>query len=194
MMKKILSMTAGALLLALGATPTLAATAQCPPAPAVGARVFSITAPDATSPACHSFGEGNESIADFPGSTFLAKVEGNDGTSGALTVTGIEALSGTWSINATLLSAYSSFLLVFKSGEGTLNPDWAAFSLANIGGIISGTWAILTGTQSLSHVSLYGIIGPALVPLPGALLLFGSVLAGGAGFAGWRRRRQRVVA
>jgi hypothetical protein len=40
----------------------------------------------------------------------------------------------------------------------------------------------------------FGSGTPSPVPLPGALLLLGSALAGGAGFAGLRRRRQRVVA
>jgi hypothetical protein len=56
-------------------------------------------------------------------------------------------------------------------------------------GLIPGQrWgAIVTGTFTL--LSLPPDSGPSPVPLPGALVLMGSVVAGSAGFARWRRRR-----
>jgi hypothetical protein len=47
--------------------------------------------------------------------------------------------------------------------------------------------AIVTGTFTL--LSVPPDSGPSPVPLPGALVLMGSVLAGSAGLARWRRRR-----
>jgi hypothetical protein len=99
---------------------------------------------------------------------------------GALTATPpTSGLSGSFSISA---PGYGSLVLALKSGNGVLNPDWAAFLLP--AGVTSGTWTI-SGAQQLSHFNLYGKVSP--VPLPAALPLFAAALAG-TGLLGWRKR------
>ncbi len=86
-------------------------------------------------------------------------------------------LSGTFSFNA---PGYTNFVIAFKSGQGQLNPDWAAFTLPN--GVTSGTWAI-SGQQALSHVNLYAQV----IPVPAAAWLFASAF----GLLGLALRRTR---
>jgi hypothetical protein len=120
-----------------------------------------------------------------------------------LTSTGslVSGLSGDFSFVAP--AGYYNFVIAFKSGQGVLDPDWAAFILP--AGVTSGNWSI-SGAQALSHVNLYGQVcptsgcpdpgpgpGPGQTPIPGAAFLMGSVLAGGAGFGAWRRRRRAVA-
>src|SRR5262249_52307164 len=58
---------------------------------------------------------------------------------GAITVTGGTAGTGTFSINGSVLTGYSSFVLALQDGQGpTQTPDWGAFLL----GALSGTWSI----------------------------------------------------
>ena len=77
---------------------------------------------------------------------------------------------------------------------------WAVFSLA----ALTGTWSIYkedgTLSASLSHAVLYGIAcpdtgcpqppnsGSGEVPIPAAIWLLGSVIAGSAGVGRWRRK------
>ena len=56
----------------------------------------------------------------------------------------------------------------------------------------------LDGWGSIKDMDISGFSGgdnqnPPPVPIPGAFLLMGTVLAGGAGFAKWRRRRERLA-
>jgi hypothetical protein len=84
-------------------------------------------------------------------------------------------LSGTFSVNA---PGYTDLVLALKSGQGQLDPDWAAFKLP--AGVTAGSWAI-SGQQELSHFSLYG----RPVPVPASAWLFGAA----CGLLGVVRRR-----
>jgi hypothetical protein len=77
-------------------------------------------------------------------------------------------LSGTFSLTASLLSGFTDFVIAFKTGQGNLNPDWAAFKLP--AGVTSGTWTI-SGSQALSHANLYGKVSAIPLPAAGVLLL-----------------------
>jgi hypothetical protein len=116
---------------------------------------------------------------------------------GLLTLTPpTSGLSGIWAIGSTLL--YHNFILALKSGEGQADPDWGAFQVS----ALSGTWSISL-SQALSHGNLYGQACPTggcpenetppATPLPGAAWLFGTVLASGAGFGAWRRRKREAA-
>jgi hypothetical protein len=76
--------------------------------------------------------------------------------------------SGTWSFTPNAL--YKSYVLALKSGDGQLEPVWAAFSLSGT----SGNWSITGGPQQLSHANLYAQV----VPIPAALPLMLGALAG----------------
>ncbi len=71
----------------------------------------------------------------------------------------------------------TSIVLAFKSGQGQLDPDWAALLLLPAG-ILCGSWSI-SGQQSLSHANLYGMRGSSIqVPEPSTLAPLGIALAG----------------
>jgi hypothetical protein len=153
---------------------TAAGAATCPDPAVSGSRVFTLTtSPDSSclASAPGNLNGNNDSVNQLG---YVTLDKSDDTTSGALngslTFTPPNSgLSGSFSINA---PGYTSFVLALKSGEGQLNPDWAAFLLPS--GVLSGTWAI-SGAQQLSHAVLYGI---AAVPLPGALSLLLMALGG----------------
>ncbi len=159
---------------------------SCPGTPITTDREFTITTDPGTA-ACLATGVGNlngnnDSINQL-GYVLLDKSD--DLISGALlqslTATPpTSGLSGTFSFTA---PGYTDFVIAFKSGQGVLDPDWAAFTLPN--NVTSGSWTI-SGSQQLSHVNLYGKV----VPVPAALWLFVSGLGGLAGLA---RRKALTV-
>lgn len=85
-----------------------------------------------------------------------------------------------------------------------LNPDWFTMALgSNAAGDFDSDFfgfafghSFETISDPILYLVLYGT--PAEVrlatPLPGALLLFGSALVGGAGIRQWRSRRRKVLA
>ena len=101
-----------------------------------------------------------------------------------LTVTGIPNSPGTITISLPSLEGY---MVLFKSGGGTLNPDWASFVLTP-GYFGTFNWSL--SDQGLSHVELWG---KTVVPIPAAAWLLGSGLLGLLA-VGRRRKGAQIAA
>lgn len=143
---------------------------SCPGTVVTTDREFGVTTDPGTA-TCLAFGTGNingnnDAINDLG---YITLDKSDDLTSGdlpqALTITSaVGDLSGTFVIDA---PGYTNFVLAFKSGQGQLDPDWAAFTVPS--GVTTGSWSI-SGQQSLSHANLYAQV----VPIPAAGWLLGT--------------------
>jgi len=161
---------------------------QCPGTAQTNDREFTLdTSPGAFG--CLAFGPGNINGNNDPINMlgWITLDKSDDGTSGlfpnAITtpVPGDGTTNGSFSF--TPPPGFTDFVLALKSGEGQLDPDWAAFRLP--AGVTSGEWSI-SGQQGLSHINLYGRRGDQ-VPEPGTMALLGLGLVAVA-FARRRRR------
>jgi hypothetical protein len=182
-----------------------AATVNCPGTDdeEVAYREFSLTTTPGST--CFAYGSGNISGNSGGGSPdpLYALLGGSFGAGHVLidksddAVSGLKpdalvgaltsGLSGAWSFllpDAGAGFAWTNVILAFKSGNGQLDPDWAAFLVPD--GVTSGDWAI-SGRQALSHVNLYAQKVPAAIPVPAA----GFLLAGALGWLAALRRRRR---
>ena len=156
--------------------------------PGAGERSFSVTTTSGPDAECFASGTGNNPDPIAAGYVLIDKEETGSIEAGGLVITGLNGTSGSFSFDVSLWSSFSNLIIVFKSGEGQADPDWAAFDLDPL--TISGLWAIYNsgaGDQSLSHASLYGLPGTS-VPDGGATL--GLLGLGMLGLGYLRRRRQ----
>jgi hypothetical protein len=172
-----------------------AALVSCPGTAATDDREFKLDTSIAAT--CFAFGSGNingEINIKHPenGDQFLPGHPGYvviDISNNTNTYVGVDGelnigsgSSGSFSFTKPL--GYHNFVLAFKTGAN-LDPVWAAFLLPD--SVSGGTWSIIPG-QDLSHANLYAIAGVAQTPVPGALWLMGTVLAGWFGGSRLRLR------
>ena len=158
--------------------------------PSLGERSFSVTTTSGPDAECFASGEGNNPDPIAAGYVLIDKEEDGSVEAAGIVVTGLGGTSGTFSFNVSLWSSYSNLIIVFKSGVGQADPDWAAFDLDPL--TVGGSWNIYNdaegGDQSLSLASLYGLPGTTTVPDGGATL--GLLGLGMLGLGYLRRRRQ----
>ena len=175
-----------------------AATVSCPGTAVTTDREFGLTT--AVAAKCLTSGSSNingngDAINNFVwlGATFLTvdKSDTDDtlvGVNGEIDISGVNSSSGDFTL--TLPAGYKNFVLALKSGNN-LDPVWVAFLLAP--GTTGGHWTI--SDQGLSHALLYAQPDENVSenPIPGALWLFGTVIAGGAGYSRWRKKRKQAA-
>jgi hypothetical protein len=94
-----------------------------------------------------------------------------------------ELISGSWSLDVTVWQSFASVMLVLNDGN-VGNIFWTAWLLTP--GSTFGHWMtqVPDGTfKGLSHITAYASPDAAVVPVPAAVWLFGSGLAGLLGAA-----------
>ncbi len=100
--------------------------------------------------------------------------------------------------NAGTFSGLFANVFAVHWGGGQGGGDFLAFQYAaaiasfSISGLSNGV-SFIRAYCSLSNCAGGGGGNPPQVPLPAAVWLFGTVLAGASGYTGWRRRRERLA-
>jgi hypothetical protein len=140
---------------------------------------------------CYAEGDGNLQPGDYPNLIDADQTDdegtGIGWTEDVFTISAFEE-TGTFTIDPSVWSAYSSVLLGLKSGGGGETPVWAVFLLSEaVTGGMFNIDDLEGGDNALSHAILWGVDGTTVIPEPTSLLLFGSALGLAARF---RRRRQ----
>jgi hypothetical protein len=161
--------------------------------PSVGLASTCSTSDVTTSTACMEESGNNENQLGLfnPGPLFgisnwteVVSSDDSNGADGVLSMTGANALSGTWSVSS--FGGHADAILVVKGGDG-----FVAYLLNTAD--LSGTWStngLTVGSGNhpdLSHLALYEGGPLATTPLPAALPLF----AGGLGMVGFLARRKK---
>ncbi len=174
------------------AAPQEADAATCPTSPTSTDRIFTLTTTPNASCLDHGTSNinGNDDDINDLGYTTLDKTdrkpnEGYPLDPPNITLTTNPANSGTsGTFTFTADSNWINYVIAFKVGSGTADPDWAAFLLPT--GVTSGNWSI-TGVNptELSHANLYA----QPVPVPAALPLLLTAL-GALGVIG----RKKIMA
>jgi hypothetical protein len=103
----------------------------------------------------------------------------------------LEGTEGTFWIDPTLWSSWSSIAIGFKFGTGNQPDEWFVYSLDPL--VSSGSWSFVNfygAGGGLSHIQLYGVTGSRSVPEPGTLGLAGIAMIGAA----LARRRKQLKA
>ena len=108
---------------------------------------------------------------------------------------------GTFSFDPTGYQDLKIGFQLFDGRHDIANPDWFVVSLADPAGqgsFDSDFFFGLSVSDPIEYAVLYGTqspgAGPGQAPIPGALWLFGTVVAGAAGFKKLGKRRLSFVA
>lgn len=196
-MKSLLRSAAVAAFVATGSMASASTvTTYCPGTGVTTDREFTVTIEGPAAASCLAYGTGNINgnlnganpdvfLTANPSYSYLG-----DNPLVEFTYTGVSALSGIWNIVVAAGYKLVDVAIGFKSGEGQLDPDWAVFGLPD--DILSGSWAIASGRQSLSHAVLYGTITRDVTPPPVPVPAAGMLLVGGLGMLGAMRARRKT--
>jgi hypothetical protein len=170
---------------------------DCPGTPGTADREFTLTT-DPVGATCLAFGndanELNANAADVlvaAGWTVIDKDVASLLLDNWFSVTGMGAISGTFTIDPTAWSVWDDLAIGFVVGGGRIDPKWAVFELPT--GETSGLWANAPQQGGgLSHANLYGRLGGdsgiTEVPEPATLFLLGAGLTVAA-----RRKRAKSL-
>jgi hypothetical protein len=184
---------------------------NCPNTDATTDREFTLTT-DPVGATCFGYGDdANELNANHvhdlimnAGWTLIDKDGPSSNSDNNFFVDGLGAISGSFTLDASLWSTFDRILIGFVVGGGQIDPKWAVFELPE--GETSGLWANAPRQGGgLSHANLYGrtvtgdptCLNPAgcdqdltEVPEPASLLLVSAGLA----VAGKIRNRRKKSA